>query len=301
MNSYSDLLYGTWSLPGHIASVIDCATFQRLRKVSQSGASKYANPLKTVTRFEHSLGVYLLLRRLGAGEEEQVAGLLHDISHTAFSHVIDIVFYSTEQDYHEQIKDEFLSRPDLHSALADLGYRSEELKSDEAYTLLEQPLPALCADRVDYSLRDAVTVGLIPVTAAQEIIDDMAVHDGRIVMRTPRVAARYQSLFQEMNDQFWASQEENYLYELLAQAIEIGLEQKILTRDDLLSDDDVVEATLRAGRRPEIESLFAKLVAPPADEVRAFVPTRPIKQRAIDPDILANGAAIPLSQIEHSA
>ena len=300
MDDYDDLLYGTWSLPAGIGRIISSPTFQRLHRVSQSGASKYANPLKTVTRFEHSLGVYLLVRRLGASVEEQVAGLLHDISHTAFSHVIDIVFYSTEQDYHERIKDEFLSRPDLSGALLALGYRGEDLRSDEAYTVLEQPLPALCADRVDYSLRDAVTVGLIPVTTAQEILDDMTVHEGRIVMRTPQVAARYRSLFQEMNDRYWASQEENYLYEMLAQAIEIGLEQQVITRDDLLSDDDVVEAKLRGGRRPEIEALFAKLIAPPADEVRAFVPTRPIKQRAIDPDILVQGTVTALSHIERS-
>jgi HD superfamily phosphohydrolase len=33
----------------------------------------------------------LLVRRLGASLEEQIAALLHDVSHTAFSHVIDSV------------------------------------------------------------------------------------------------------------------------------------------------------------------------------------------------------------------
>jgi len=50
------------------------------------------------TRFDHSVGVMLLIRKLGAGSspasallKEQVAALLHDVSHTAFSHVIDYV------------------------------------------------------------------------------------------------------------------------------------------------------------------------------------------------------------------
>ena len=34
----------------------------------------------------------LLIKKLGGSVEEQIAGLLHDVSHTAFSHVIDYVF-----------------------------------------------------------------------------------------------------------------------------------------------------------------------------------------------------------------
>jgi HD superfamily phosphohydrolase len=298
MWNYNDFLYGTWPIPDGTARIIETATFQRLRRISQSGASKYAHSFKTVTRFEHSVGVYLLLHQLGAKEQEQVAGLLHDISHTAFSHVIDIVYYSAEQDFHEQIKDEFLSRTDLESALSELGYSKHDLSDEESFSLLEQPLPALCADRIDYSLRDAVTVGLIPASTAQDILADMAVVEGRIVMRTRTVATEYRNLFQEMNDRYWANQEENYLYELLAQAIEIGLEQDILSRDDLLTDDMVVEAKLRSAGLPEIEKRFAKLLAPPITEVQAFVPSRPIKQRAIDPDILFRGKVTPLSQLD---
>jgi hypothetical protein len=297
MHHYSDLLYGTWNIPDGVVRIIDGPTFQRLRRVSQSGASKYAHVFKTVTRFEHSMGVYLLLHHLGATEREQVAGLLHDISHTAFSHVIDIVFFSAEQNLHEQIKDEFLARPDLKYALAELGYRVEDVSDEESFTILEQPLPALCADRIDYSLRDAVTVGLIPASVAQSIIADMIVHEGQIVMRSVDLATAYRDLYQELNDRYWASQEENYLYELLAQAIEIGLNRGIIVRGDLLTDDDTVESKLQSAQVPEIEERFEKLHDPPADEVNAFVSSRPIKQRAIDPDVLHEGGVAPLSQL----
>ncbi len=265
--------------------------------MSQSGASKYANPSKTVTRYEHSVGVYLLLRRLSAGRQEQIAGLLHDVSHTAFSHVADIVFYSEEQDLHERLKADFLHRPDLSDAIAQLGYRPADFHHDERYTLLEQPLPALCADRIDYSLRDAVTVGEASLEAARAILDDLAVHDGRITMRTPAVAGRFAALFQRMNDHWWASQRENYLYETLAQAIERGMDLNVIDRADLLTDDDAVEARLKAAGDPQIDALFAKLVEPPATEIAAFAPPRPIKQRAIDPPVLVDGRAVLLSAI----
>src|SRR5947208_342923 len=109
---WHDRVYGDAVIeePG-ILELIGCPTFERLKGVRQAGPSALAFPFKNVTRFEHSLGVFLLLRRLGADRREQVAGLLHDISHTAFSHAVDFLISSREQDHHEQLKPLMLDRP----------------------------------------------------------------------------------------------------------------------------------------------------------------------------------------------
>src|SRR5689334_21462575 len=99
-----------------ILALIACPTFQRLKGIRQAGPSAFAFPFKTVTRYEHSLGVYLLLDRLGADRRERVAGLLHYLSHTAFSHAVDFLFTSEEQDHHESLKPVFLGRPDIAAA-----------------------------------------------------------------------------------------------------------------------------------------------------------------------------------------
>ena len=45
-------------------------------------------------------------------------------------------------------------------ALASLGYRPEDFHDDSIYPLLEQPLPGLCADRLDYFFRDSLACGI---------------------------------------------------------------------------------------------------------------------------------------------
>src|SRR5207237_6182368 len=131
-----DRVYGDVAIeePG-ILDLIGSPTFERLKGVRQAGPSALTFPFKNVTRFEHSLGVFLLLRRLGADRREQVAGLLHDISHTAFSHAVDFVFASEEQDHHERLKPEFLQRPDIVAALGALDYRPEEFYDDAVFPL----------------------------------------------------------------------------------------------------------------------------------------------------------------------
>ncbi len=80
-----DRVYGKVTIDDpNVVALISTPTFERLKGIKQAGPSAYAFPFKQVTRWEHSLGVYHLLRRLGADRREQVAGLLHDISHTAF-------------------------------------------------------------------------------------------------------------------------------------------------------------------------------------------------------------------------
>lgn len=56
----------------------------RLKGISQFGMPNRYYPFKGFSRYEHSVGVMLLLGRLGASVEEQVAGLLHDVSHLRF-------------------------------------------------------------------------------------------------------------------------------------------------------------------------------------------------------------------------
>ncbi len=60
---WQDRVYGRATIEDReILDLIECATFQRLKGVRQAGPSALAFPFKDVTRYEHSLGVFLLLR-----------------------------------------------------------------------------------------------------------------------------------------------------------------------------------------------------------------------------------------------
>src|SRR3954470_17594597 len=197
---WSDRVYGEVAIddPGVLA-LIGCPTFERLRGIRQAGPSSLAFPFKTVTRFEHSLGVYLLLGRLGADRRERMAGLLHDVSHTAFSHAVDFVFSSEEQDHHEGLKPEFLHRPDLVGALARIGYEPEEFYDDSIYSLLEQPLPRLCADRLDYFFRDSLACGVTTPAQVARFLGHLTVVGSTIAFTDASMALEAAESFAVMN------------------------------------------------------------------------------------------------------
>ncbi len=255
---WKDRVYGEVSIADPaLLELIATPTFQRLRGVRQAGPSALAFAFKDVTRYEHSLGVHVLLGRLGANLQEQVAGLVHDISHTAFSHAVDFLVTSDEQDHHESLKPRMLDRPDIAAALAHLGFQPQDFYNDEIYPLLERPLPLLCADRLDYFLRDGLACRVITPREVDRILHHLAVVQSTIVFDSLAVAREAAALFAVMNRDWWASLTEAFIYNEFADALREGFRLGILKDHDLLTDDAEVLAKLDAASSPLITRKLA--------------------------------------------
>jgi HD superfamily phosphohydrolase len=294
-----DRVYGPSSIDDpEILHLIATSTFQRLKGIKQAGPSAFAHPFKTVTRFEHSLGVHLLLVRLGADRREQVAGLVHDISHTAFSHAVDFVFASEEQDHHETLKPLFLNRPDLRAALAGLGFEPSDFYDDEIYPLLERPLPLLCADRLDYFLRDGVACGVVTPEFAATVLRHVVAVDRLICLDDAEVAREVAARFAEMNRQWWSGPVEAYIYNEFADALREGFRLGVLRKDDLLGDDEHVLACLRSARSPRIAEALEHAARPRPESVEGYVARVEPKTRWLDPPVIVDGAVLRLSALE---
>lgn len=72
-----DDIYGDFEIEGVLEELINTKEFQRLKNIHQGGASYLVNPNCNVSRYEHSIGVMLLIRLLGGRIEEQIAGSLN--------------------------------------------------------------------------------------------------------------------------------------------------------------------------------------------------------------------------------
>jgi HD superfamily phosphohydrolase len=90
---YGDTVYGSTSFTEPmILDLMQSGAIQRLRSVLQHGITAVLGISQPITRFEHSVGAMILVHRAGGSVCEQAAALMHDVSHTAFSHVADFVF-----------------------------------------------------------------------------------------------------------------------------------------------------------------------------------------------------------------
>ena len=297
-----DRIYGSLRLDEPVLwAILRSRPMQRLAGVLQHGITGLLGITRDTSRLEHSIGAMILVRKLGAHLDEQIAALLHDVSHTAFSHVIDYVFGSHEsQGYHEEQKESYLARTELPALLAQYGYDWRTYLHEEDFPLLEQPSPALCADRLDYFLRDCFDLGLATLDQIQAGLKHLVVQEGQIAVDDLEAARWFGYAYMAMDKASWANFREVGLYELAARAIRAGLQQGILTEVDLWTTDRQAWDKLRASGNAEIR----RLIEPVSIQTR-FVwddenPTFRVrtKLRTIDPLVWLEGAAQPLSVLD---
>lgn len=286
-----DIVYGEFEVEPVFEKLINTKEMQRLKKIHQGGACYIVNPEWNVTRYEHSVGVMLFVRRMGGTIEEQIAGLLHDISHTAFSHVVDFSLKNKNQDYHEVIYDEIIYKSAIPKIMEEEGYDFKKiLFNEKQWTILEQSATKLCADRIDYTLRDLFHYGHITKDEIEHFLKHIEVFDGEVVITAMDVGEWFvENYYKEVID-FFMHPLNVYAYDRLAKAIEISLEESQITLQDLMKVDDYVEKKLCESQIEEVADIMkqlhskVKVVENPIDydihqkqKIRTIDPTMKVK------------------------
>ena len=158
-----------------IWTLISTKEFQRLRRIRQLGTTYLTFHGAEHTRFNHSLGVYEIMRRMIGTLEEKVkwdaderlvalsAALLHDVGHGPFSHSFESVF---EMDHEEWTRRILLEDTEINAVLRRMGDDFPEkvaqviAKEYDNQLLVSLISSQIDADRMDYLLRDAFYTGV---------------------------------------------------------------------------------------------------------------------------------------------
>ncbi len=225
-----DTFYGPFEVNEPVLlELIDHPIFQRLKNIHQYGVAYYTTHTEEYNRYDHSLGVFALLREHNASLEEQIAGLLHDVSHTAFSHVGDWVFGKENQDkdYQNDIHIVFLKESGLADILEKFNFAADRmLPSEEFFTALENSLPNLCADRIDYNIQGAYYQGFITHDEAVSIFKDLTFKDNRWASTNPELMKKLTRFSLFMTQGCWGSATNyvtsRWLADAILRAIELG-------------------------------------------------------------------------------
>ncbi|WP_374720807.1 HD domain-containing protein [Peribacillus tepidiphilus] len=298
-----DEIYGEFTIDGVLEELILSSPVQRLKGVYQGGASYFVNEKWNVTRFEHSVGVMLLIKQLGGSIEEQIAGLLHDVSHTAFSHVIDFVLENKKEDYHENIYHQVILDSEIPRILESYGYHYKDILLDDSkWKLLEQLAPELCADRVDYTLRDMYRYGQITLEEVRFFLRHVIVVDGKMVLNHIEAAEWFvKTYYKEVLD-FFMDPLNIYGYDILAKTLKVALNKKVINLDTLLGTDEEVMCLLKSSKDEEIQSMIKQIHrnVQVKEDKDHFDLHRKNKVRLIDPSVLYKNKVMKASALSEA-
>lgn len=286
-----DPIYGRWRVEEVLSDLIRSRPVQRLKKIHQGGAAHLVHPAWNVTRFEHSVGVMLLIRRLGGSLEEQIAGLLHDVSHTAFSHVVDIVVACPEEDFHDRFLATVVRQSEIPAILRKHSFHLNPILNLSRWPLLEQPAPDLCADRIDYTLRDRFHYEGMDRQTLSWFLDQLTVCGEKICLSSVEAGEWFTELYDREVVGFFRDPLNVFAYEQLASALKKALEEGSLDMADLFTDDEAVLQKLRSRGSGDVQAMLNR-IHPGVIVAKDHPRNHPSKLRWIDPLIRWEGRPV---------
>ncbi|BCU67654.1 hypothetical protein HS7_10910 [Sulfolobales archaeon HS-7] len=289
----TDYVYGSVNVDENvIIDLLNSKTVQRLKHISQQGLPKILLDNQTYfTRYEHSIGVFILVRKLGGELEEQIAGLLHDVSHMAFSHTMDMIFgdYST-QNFQDSIHAQFLSNSDAGQVLRNYGFDPEKISDLSRFPLVDLEIPNLCADRADHLYREIILRG------EEANWDKIINHNGYMAFYDESDALEFANKYLEMQRKVWGNWEETARRYIFAGIIKQALDSGILSTEDLFAtEEQVMDKVMGIEEfKEKIQLLNRKIRVEDNGEVKLR-----IKKRYVDPLVVTNGTVKRLSELNN--
>ncbi len=159
-----------------IWDLVATSEFQRLRRIRQLGTTYFTFHGAEHSRFNHSLGVYEIVRRIiddvfrerpFLNEEERLlclcAALLHDLGHGPFSHSFEKVYHFDHEEFTQAI---IVGDTEVNRVLKQVGddfpKKVAEViaKTYKNKLIVSMISSQIDADRMDYLLRDAYYTGV---------------------------------------------------------------------------------------------------------------------------------------------
>lgn len=295
-----DNIYGEFKIEDAvIVGLLKSPPLLRLKNISQYGVPDKYYHHKSYSRYEHSVGVMLLLRKLGATLEEQVAGLIHDISHLAFSHVADWVFSEGNkgnEDLQNTLMEEFIKDGKITSILTKHGFSVDRLLNEENYPLLEKKIPDLCADRVDYAIRE-FRYWLNP-KIVKICLGDLINYNGEVVFTNQETALLFASNFLDLQTKHWGGFEAVIRYHLFSEALKLALQEKIIKKEDFYKDEPFILTKLETRGSPRIKEILSLLNKKGLKVYKRNSGKKVFKKfRHVDPKVVINGKLVRLSSL----
>ncbi len=275
-----------------IIDLIHSRPFQRLKHISQDGATHFLQSFRNVTRFEHSVGTWYLAKKYNRSIEEQIASLLHDIPHTAFSHVADFVMQDAQHEYHDKFLQKIIMQSEIPDMLKKHRIDLQKVLEKEQYPLLDNKLPDISVDRWDYFLRDGYAFGVLPQETNKMLQASLKEADAVFYFENVSIATLAAILFVNCSRLIWLDPTSHGAFFLLSEAIKIAMENGVLSEEDLFGTDSKVMKLLESLENKRIKTLLQRLQSgkqfhyTPKESAEFYGPNKP---RFIDPLIKTDG------------
>ena len=237
------------TIPPFTKKAMEAPEMRRLRNVGMNCGCEYTSfPLfqaihEPYSRFDHSVGVALLVWRFTGDARQTLAGLFHDIATPCFAHVVDFMLGdSMKQEATEGGTRRIIDgSAHIQALLKELGLTTDDVADYHMYPIADNDSPRLSADRLEYTLGNLVNYGLITPEKVGQMLDGLAVlraEDGQEELGfTSREKALAFAVGALDTGRIYVSEPDRFSMQVLAEMLNRARNAGVITMDDLWQDE----------------------------------------------------------------
>ncbi len=248
------------NVPALIRACMETPCMQRLRHVGMNCGCEYTSfprfaGLEPYSRFDHSVGVALIVWHFTHDEKQAVAGLLHDVASPVFAHVVDflkgdyLVQESTEDGTRTIIGDDEA----LQRVLSAHGLVTDDVCDYHIYPIADNDSPKLSADRLEYTLGNLLNYRIRTIGEVRAFYGDLSVGTNEegapeLVFSDARKAEDF-AFASLACSRIYVSDEDRYAMQMLSELLKDAIDLGVLTEADLCTTEPEVIAKLLQNER----------------------------------------------------
>ncbi len=247
-------------IPDFLREACETDAMRRLRGVGMNCGCEYTDFLRfrdlaPYSRFDHSLGVALIVWQHRHDKRQAMAGLLHDVATPVFAHVVDFLKgdYLAQEAIEAGTEAMILDSHELCAVLDKYGLTVDEVKDYHLYPVADNDSPRLSADRLEYSLGNMLGYGFADRRTVESLYEDITVGtnecgETELVFTHMEQASAFAGLALKCGE-VYVCDEDRYAMQRLAEVLDDALKAGIITSDDLAATEPQVIAKLTADEK----------------------------------------------------
>lgn len=188
--------------PDWLKDYIDTKELQTQKYISVTCGTLYTDLFGSDTFYsslDHSIAVALIVWHFTHNKKQTLAGLFHDISTPAFKHCVDFMNGDhLKQESTEDLTTDFIKKSqDVMDLLREDNIKIAEIDNYHIYPIADNDTPKLSADRLEYSLSNALfTYKLLDLEEIREIYNDIEIErnesgESELGFKTKSIARKF--------------------------------------------------------------------------------------------------------------
>ncbi len=241
------------NFPEWLNDYIETKELLKQRYISVTCGKIYSNLFEIdffFSSLDHSVAVALIVWHFTHDKKQTLSGLFHDIATPVFKHCVDFLNgdYMTQESTEDLTSKIIGSSKEIMDLLKRDNIKLEEVDDYHIYTVADNDTPKLSADRLEYSLSNALlTNKLLNIDEIKKIYNDVILdkdEEGTLELsfKSKETALEFVKITSKLSI-IYRDDKTRYSMQLLADIIKKLNEDRLITKEDLynMKESEVIE------------------------------------------------------------